>query len=403
MSKEIAFGFGNTVDYELIWSTEVINKLIKVNKISLADLKIYDLLDSEKKIVISILFCMQKGIGIHLPIASNELLEDFSNHFKKNITLGGTGVRAALALSKIGVDSIVHLSQTNKYTRKLLPTNCEYYCSNKEDWICPHVIIQYTENSIIDSNDIQIKPVNANRIILSNDLSNSELKLNKYFYEEAIKNAKVLQLGCFESMEKKEVLDTLYNYLNKQIPIIKEQNTIIFMEMGHHHHEIAKEYFFNKLIFHADILSMNEDEFQDIIGKNIDLMDPKIVLNYINLIKEKYKLKYVVVHSRYWAIAIGEKANLLRESLIGGITLATTRLIHGDNFNIEDYKNTKKLPLQDKSQEFVNKLNNSEEISSFSSYEVTNKNLTTIGLGDTFVGGFLNEIGKLNRELLKLE
>lgn len=402
MSKNIAFGFGNTVDYELKWSTEVMNKLIKVNNISFSDLKIYDLLDSERKILISILYCMDKGIGIHLPITSNKLLEDFSNNFENDITLGGTGVRAAIALSKIGVNSFVHLSQTNKYTRDLLPKNCEYYCSNKEDWICPHVIIQYTEDSIIDSNDIVIQPTNANRIILSNDLSNSELRLNKYFYEEAIKTAKVLQLGCFESMEKKEVLDTLYNYLNKQIPIIKEQKTIIFMEMGHHHHEIAKEYFFNKLIFHADILSMNEDEFQDIIGKNIDLMNPKIVLNNIKFIKEKYKLKYIVVHSRYWTIAMGEKAKLLKESLIGGITLATTRLIHGDNFNIEDYKNTKKLPLQEKSQEFVNKLNNSDEISSFSSFEVTKKNLTTIGLGDTFVGGFLNELGKLNRNKLHI-
>jgi ADP-dependent phosphofructokinase/glucokinase len=400
LEKKIAFGFGNTVDYELVWSSQVYAQLIESYDIHKCDLVQPDELDSERNIVISILAAMKDEVGMHRPVPDDKLLDTFTGRFEKHITLGGTGVRAALALHKIGIGAFVHLSQTNEYTRALLPKDDTYVCGWPKDRICPHVIIQYTQESIVCENDIHIAPSRANRVILSNDISNSDLVLSHEFYEHTILPAKVLQLGCLEPMVDVDVMDRISGYLNRVIPMAKARGTIIFIEMGHHHTMLARRYFLERLSSQADILSMNEDEMQDLLGYPVDLLDAGQIAVAIPELQQIVGSPYIIVHSRYWALGYGPHAAFLEESLKAGVGLATTRFRFGDTFGLDDFHSTEALPLEGNSVRFCKKLCENPLFCCVGSYEVKEKHVTTIGLGDTFVGGVMSKLSLLDRKKL---
>jgi ADP-dependent phosphofructokinase/glucokinase len=98
-----------------------------------------------------------------------------------------------------------------------------------------------------------------------------------------------------------------------------------------------------------------------------------------------------VVHTRFWALAYGKDALKYRESLLGGITLATTRFRFGDNFTKADYTATGQLRPEKAGEKFSREIESPANglVCCIPSFLVSEKDVTTVGLGDTFAGGFL--------------
>ena len=106
----------------------------------------------------------------------------------------------------------------------------------------------------------------------------------------------------------------------------------------------------------------------------------------------------VVVHTRYWAAAFGGNAATLAPALEGGIALATTRFRFGDDFTLQEYLGTLALPVEADGAAFARRLCAALPGALCApSKQVAEKNVTTIGLGDVFVGGFLAKLSEIGR------
>jgi ADP-dependent phosphofructokinase/glucokinase len=101
-----------------------------------------------------------------------------------------------------------------------------------------------------------------------------------------------------------------------------------------------------------------------------------------------------VVHSGSWALAYGERASQFANALKVATTLATARYCYGDDFTVENYEACAGLsPGQDNAAfaEAVNRLPD-DTIYCVPVAHIEQANVTTVGLGDTFVGGFLSAL-----------
>jgi len=138
MADKIVLGLAGTVDYEITWDTAVIERLVSEYDIRPAELSTQVSVRSERDLLRSLLAFVRNGTGGERFIASSHIVDSFASHFGKKITLGGTCVRAAIAMDKLGVKSTLHLVSIDDHVRRLLPPGCSYICSASHDSTDPH-------------------------------------------------------------------------------------------------------------------------------------------------------------------------------------------------------------------------------------------------------------------------
>ena len=123
----------------------------------------------ERDLLISILAYLKKGGGGEHFVASPGALRAFAERFPKRISLGGTSVRAAIVMGRLGVPATLHLVSINDLFRGLLPASCDYICSSDQDTLAPHLIVQYEQDLCVRGNDIDIRAPFPNRRLLAPD------------------------------------------------------------------------------------------------------------------------------------------------------------------------------------------------------------------------------------------
>ena len=121
MNERIALGFCNNVDYEIVWNAEVLEELITSYEISADEIGLQSKIASERDLVVSILGFMTISGGGERFVSSSAIIERFAARFEKKITLGGTSVRAAIAMRALGYTAALHLITMNSHVRRLLP------------------------------------------------------------------------------------------------------------------------------------------------------------------------------------------------------------------------------------------------------------------------------------------
>ena len=121
MPAKIALGLGDNLDYEIAWDSAVLEDLIARYGICDAELSTECAINSERDLVVSILGFVKAGIGGERHVASSAIIEQFARRFAMQITLGGTSVRAAIAMRKLGYTSALHLATVNEHVRRLMP------------------------------------------------------------------------------------------------------------------------------------------------------------------------------------------------------------------------------------------------------------------------------------------
>ncbi|MEB0015075.1 hypothetical protein QN416_26100, partial [Glaciimonas sp. Cout2] len=62
---------------------------------------------SERDLVVTLLAFLEGGAGGERFVASSDIVETFAARFDRRITLGGTCVRAAMAMQALGIESTV--------------------------------------------------------------------------------------------------------------------------------------------------------------------------------------------------------------------------------------------------------------------------------------------------------
>ncbi len=391
MSQRIALGFGNNVDYEIVWRSETLNRLVAEQQICDADLGRRQVINSERELVASILGFVKAGQGGEQFVADNGLIERFASRFQKKITLGGTPVRAAIAMGKLGHTAALHLVSMNDDVRRLLPAGCPWICSNPRDSHYPHLIVQYDRGASLQANDICIAAPAANRLIYHCNADNVVMRLNRDF-ADILPSARALLVSGFNAMQSAELylarLDDLSAMLEK-----KAADAIVFCEDGGYYDARFRRRLQATLGLKIDVYSMNEDELQEQIGAPIALDDAQTVLAALDWLHRRIPAKTLVVHTGRWALAHGGGAQQYAAALRTGVTLATTRYCHGDSWKLADYRALQARQPQPAAARFAAAVNATRSDSCCVPVAaVEPRKATTIGLGDAFVGGFMTAL-----------
>lgn len=389
MGESIALGFGNNIDYEIIWNSRVIENLIVQYDIHSDELDVDKVINSARDLVISILGFLQLGGGGERFVSSSAIIERFAQNFEKRITLGGTGPRAAIAMRKLGYTSALHLVTINDQVRSLLPHDSPYVCSNTEDSLYPHLIVQFGAGTCVKANDVDICTPQANRIIYHSDDDNITMKLDEDF-SDLISDAKVLLISGFNAMQSEKLLDDRLATLLQLLEKLPDDAFVYYEEAGFYEQRFS-QLIYQTLAKHIDIVGLNEDELQAYLSRKLDLHDVSQVKDALAELQERIPVPVLVVHSKHWALAYGDNVSRFSNALKRGVTMATTRFCYGDDFTVENYEEIEELSPSEQNRQFANAINNlpGDTITCVPIAQVEQSSATTIGLGDTFVGGFL--------------
>jgi ADP-dependent phosphofructokinase/glucokinase len=389
MPEQIALGLGDNVDYEIAWDSQVIEELVVRHNIRAAELSTQQPIRTERDLVISILGFLQSGAGGERHVAESALVEEFARKFAMKVTLGGTSVRAAIAMRKLGYTSALHLVTINDHVRRLIPQDSPYVCSNDQDSQYPHLIVQFDKGARVCAGDIDLTAPRANRIIYHDDTDNVAMRLDEGF-GDLIAEARVFLVSGFNAMRSEQLLADRLATLRRIMARLPAGAQVFFEDAGYYDpsfHPLIRE----ALVPRIDIFSLNEDELQGHLSRSVDMLNPQVVADALDDLHALIPTPLLVVHSMYWALAYGAGAGRIAKALKGGVTMATTRFRYGDDFSVENYRAVEALPPNPQGAAFCTAIHEllGSRAHCVPVAQVEQANATTIGLGDAFVGGFL--------------
>ncbi|CAN5331801.1 hypothetical protein BH11ACT5_BH11ACT5_14230 [soil metagenome] len=388
MTAHLVLGLGGTVDYEIEWDSTVFEGLIRDFEIRSDELSTGIPIVDERALVVTVLAFLKSGVGGERFVASSDIVLAFASRFRTRITLGGTGVRAGIAMHSLGVPSTQHLVSIDDNVRQLLPESIEWISSADGDTLDPHLIIQFAAGARVSAGDIDITARSANRVILANDPPNREMRLSPDL-GRTLRSADAFLVSGFNTMQDESLLDSRLRELSRAMAELPEEALVFYEDAGFYEPAFSARVR-EQLLERIRVYSLNEDELQDYLGRPLDLLDPAAMSTALVEAHELIPAPVLVVHSRFWALAFGPGAEQYRAALAGGVAMAATRYRVGDGHTASDYDETGTLAVHSGGVAFA---------AAFEArfpglavcvpaYDLRTETPTTIGLGDSFVGGF---------------
>jgi ADP-dependent phosphofructokinase/glucokinase len=213
---------------------------------------------------------------------------------------------------------------------------------------------------------------------------------------DALAEAEVFLISGFNVIQEVDILDQRLRDLKHHLRSLPSSAIVFYEDAGFHAAGLNVRVR-DALRHEVDVHSMNEDEMQAYLGRPIDLLDPDQVEAALVELAGAQAGPTFVVHTSFWAAAIGPAAAAWRPALLGGVTMATTRFMHGDHFTEPDYRAVAGLPEHPGGAAVAAALDDrlGDRACSVPALLVHEPHPTVIGLGDTFVGGFLAALADL--------
>lgn len=390
MSEDLVLGFGGCVDYEVEWESAAIERHAVELGIHRHEIDASTPVLDERSLLLSILGFMNVGSGGERHIASSQIGIGFAQRHRFRPSLGGTNVRAALALAQIGIGSVVHVVNDSDLARMLYPQRLEILNSGTLDSLHPHLIVQYPAGATIQLPDGAVTAKHANRIIYVNDPPNVELRLHPQL-PAVLSRAGVLLMSGFNAIDDPQRVRERADELRTAIENLPPAAIVYYEDAAFHSSEVRTEVTreFKGL---ADVHGMNEDEVQSYLGRQVDLLEPAEVAAAVRELRTGGYLlaPTLVVHTKRWALAHGPLAARLRPSLRRGIDFASSRYLYGDDLSVATLRQVESLPRQAAAMLTAAATEEAlEDCVCIAARQLEVQRPTTIGLGDTFVAGFL--------------
>lgn len=396
MGTDLVLGLGGTVDYEVKWDTDIVSALVAELGIARGELSTDVPIVDERSLVVSILAFAAGGAGGERFVASSEIVEGFAARFPTSVTLGGTGVRAGLALDRLGVPSTQHLVSIDDTVRRLLPSSMRVVSSATRDTLDPHLIVQYPAGVRLRLADGEVVTPSANRLIFANDPPNREMAIADGL-GDALATAAVFLVSGFNTMQDDRLLVRRLDQLLSAMRRLPSDAVVYYEDAGFYRREFSRE-IRARLLDRIDVYGMNEDELQEYLGRSVDLHDGDDVVVALRDIHRLIPAPALVVHTRTWAVAVGPEAERYRDALESAVRIAATRYRLGDGFAPSDLDATDRCPRHQSGALVVDRVRASIPGSAgVAGFDIDTSSPTTIGLGDTFVGGFLSAFAPARR------
>lgn len=384
----VVLGMGGCVDHEITWDATTIEELVREHSLTAADLVMPSAVVGERDILRTLLVQMRAGNGGERFVEDPTALLGFARRFPAVVTLGGSSVRAAVALDRLGVPSLLHLVSIDDDVRRLLPPSTFYLCSAEADSTDPHVIVQYPAGARVRVGGVEVVAPRPNRLILVNDPPNAELRLHPGF-GEAVAAADVVVVSGFNSMPDLAAIRERVEQVRQALEQRRPGTVVVYEDAGFHHDE-QRQVVLDELAGAIDLWSMNEDEAQHYLGRSLDLLDADAVADAVRDLHAVVGVATFVLHTRDWALAHGGPTDR-REALRAGVLTATARFAHGDDWRPEHRDDVAEIPIEQPVAAVAARI---EELLGGSIAVVpiprpATPRPTTIGLGDTFLGGLV--------------
>lgn len=388
VDRKLVLGLGGTVDYELRWDSAVLERLAREHEVRLDELTTTSPIDDERSLLVTVLAFAAAGTGAERFVASSEVVERFAAHFAYEVTLGGTGVRAGLVLDSLGIPSVQHLVSIDDNVRRLLPESITILSSAEEDTLDPHLIVQFPAWARIRLDGGEIVSPAANRLIFANDPPNRTMAIAAGL-PDALAEASAFLISGFNTMQDHDLLVRRLSDLHTAMARLSAGALVYYEDAGFYTRAFA-ETVRNRLLPHIHVYGMNEDELQEYLGRTVDLLDPDDVTRAVGEIRALIPVPALVVHTRYWALAAGPDATRHRAALESAVRVAATRYRLGDGFSAADADETAGMDRHGGGVDLVRAVEGSmTDAVGVAAFSLDVASPTTIGLGDTFVGGFL--------------
>jgi ADP-dependent phosphofructokinase/glucokinase len=382
-------GLGGCLDYEITWDSAVVEALAREHAIAAKDLDYGGLIHTERELVASILAFARDGLGGERAVASVDILDAISARFPRRITLGGTSVRAAIGMSRIGVPSTLHLVSVDDHVRRLLPPDVAWICSGDEDSLNPHLIVQFPRGARVALEDGFVDVHQANRLIYVCDPANTRMALHPTL-GTLLAGARVFLISGLNAMDDVALLRARLAELTQAMDSLHDDALVVFEDAGYHLAEFS-EIVIDQLVDRIDVYGMNEDELQSRVGRTVDLLDPADIKDALEAVSARIPVPTLVVHTSRWALAYGRDARRFAAALDGGIDLAGARYLAGDDLDAARYSAVRALPRQRDGNDVADGLQAllGDWVCCRAARVVETQTPTMVGLGDAFVGGVI--------------
>jgi ADP-specific Phosphofructokinase/Glucokinase conserved region len=389
VASRVVLGLGGCIDYEMRLSSSMLEQLVGEYQVHDSELALSVPVTDERNLVISVLAHMERGAGGERFAASAEALRGFARRFPGRISLGGTSVRAALAMSKLGVPCTLHLVSLNNHIRRLLPPSCNYISSAREDTVDPHLVVQYDQGTRVQVGDLDVNPPFPNRLIYVNDPANASLVLSEQL-GSVLRDAEIFLISGFNTMRDQGLLDERLSTLRRHMQQLPPGALVCYEDAAFHRPAFRRRVR-DALLEVIDVYGMNEDEMQADLDRSVDLLSAIDVEHALSSLQALIPAPTLVVHTKYWSLALGERAGKYAAALSEGILIASTRYCYGDDYTDRQYELTRRLPVRPEALAFATALEErmGQVVRCVPGFRLDVDQPTTVGLGDSFVGGFL--------------
>ncbi|GAA3599361.1 hypothetical protein GCM10022223_13510 [Kineosporia mesophila] len=408
MTSRVVLGLGGCVDYEIRLTSRGLERLVREHGVRVADLEhqgypehqdqgtpVVASITDERDLLVSVLRYLRRGGGGEHFVASPAALESFAARFPRCVALGGTSVRAGFTLDRLGLASTLHLVTMNEHFRRLLPASTDYVCSSPHDSLYPHLIVQYEAGLRVRAGDIDLVAPFPNRLIYVNDVANEELLLSDEL-GALLADARLFLISGFNAVREADLLDARLGTMHRDMERLPT-GAFVYYEDAAFHEPVFRARVREAVLGRVDVYGLNEDEMQAYLGRAVDLQSAPEVGAALGELHRLIPAPVLVVHTKYWSAALGSQAPQYVGALEAGMLMASVRYLHGDTFTDEQMSAVAALPRRERSASFANELEALAALSGAvlrcrAAWALETGVPTTVGLGDTFVGGFLSAV-----------
>ncbi|HET7398353.1 MAG TPA: ADP-dependent glucokinase/phosphofructokinase [Intrasporangium sp.] len=387
----VVLGFGAAVDREIAWDAVVLADLAQHHGIGPADLVGAGPIRTERDLVASVLGYLGRGAGGERRVDEPEVITRFSDRFAGVTSLGGTCVRAAAAMGLLGRCALVHLAFVDDEVLALLPPGAAYLVGDSDEASYPHLIVQYPAGARVRTDRLDLVAPRANRLIYVNDPANERLLLSDDL-TTAVAGAAVFLVSGLNAIRTGAQLRDRLDRIEASVAAARPDSLVCYEDAGYHEPELAAVVR-SRMARLVDVYSLSDEELAALLGRPIDLLDAADVLDAVSTLAGRVDVPVVVVHSRHWALAFGAPASHVEPALATGVALATTRYAFGSAASPADVRTVRHQPVDDATSRFLSALAalGGSRVAAAAVPTVDVESPTTVGLGDTFIGGFLAE------------
>lgn len=389
MTASIVLGLGGCLDSEVVLDPTKLQALVDDHALSLAEIRQPPELRTERDLLISVLDFLRDGVGGERYVSTVDAVLSFEDRFEHETTLGGTNVRAGRVLATMGHPNLLHIPGRDETFERLLVEGSTVPPKTPPAQYVPHLIVQYPEGLRIQLRDGILEAAHSNRVILVNDPV-SELTPLHDTLPEWLQAGGVLVISGLNSIRDEGILEARLRTLQATLddaPV----GLRVFYEDSDYHVPAFRRRVWSELAARAAVIGMNEDELASFAGTPVDVTDAVQIASAITAVLENIPEGTLIVHSKYWALAAGAHARELEEALESGNLAAGARFLEGDRAWASSLDSVRAQPRSTQGEGIASTLPALLDLPVVvvPARTLSTATPTTIGLGDTFLGGLI--------------